>query len=150
AGQPEVGDLRLTGGRQQDVSRLEVSVYHSGLMGCMNRLCDCPPEVGGFHRLQRTISEPVGERSTVYKFHGKEGEPGVLTPLVDLCDPLVARFGGDLGFVEKADQVSRGGMVPSQYNLQGDHTVQRNLERVIDDAHPASTQFGNDLVTGDS
>ena len=73
----------------------------------------------------------------------------MLAHLVDRNDVGMVELRDRLGLVLEPHQLRGRGELGRPDQLEGHQPVQRELTRLVDDAHPAPAQLVEDLVTGD-
>jgi hypothetical protein len=67
---------------------------------------------------------------------------------MDLHDVGMLQAGDRLGLPAEAGQFLRSSVPPCEDNLESDKAVEGDVSGAVDDAHPSSAQFAEDLVTG--
>ena len=136
-------------GRQQDVRRLQVAVDDPARVGFGHRAAQ-----GHHHRRRhawclRPAVDELGEAAPGDEFQGEVRQAVVVAVLVDLDDPRVLDPGDGAGLdVEPGDLVVRG-VGPGQDHLQGDQAIEPDVPGLVDDAHAAAADLGEDLVARD-
>ena len=73
-------------------------------------------------------------------FQGEKWPAFVLADLVDLHDIGMTQPGDGPGLGVKAGQIAGGAAQPCQHHLDGDSAIQRELARLVDDAHAAGPE----------
>ena len=94
----------------------------------------------------RLALEAVGERAAFDQFQGEERLAVVLADLEDLDDVRVLQLGGGRRLGPEPGELVGPGVAGPEDHLEGDEAVQRLLPRLVDDAHAAATELGQDLV----
>ena len=69
---------------------------------------------------------------------------------IDLDDVGVPEPGDGLGLGQEAGAELGAIVFARQYDLQSAKTIERDLAGLVDDAHPAAAQLGQDLETRDA
>ena len=100
------------------------------------------------HRL-RLAADPLRQAAAIDVLEREIGQPFVLADLVDLHDVRVLQTGDRLGLGVEPGQLLRPGVCAGQHHLQGDDAVQLRLPRLVDDAHAAAAQLGQDRIALD-
>ncbi len=150
--QAEVGDLELVDSLRrrshgdQHVGRLQVSVDDAGVVGGVDRISQGTHHFRRLARCRWPIAEASVERSAFTEFEGHERSAVVFADRVHLDDARVAELGDRLSLAQEPRPFALAGVVPGQDHLQGDVPVEGRVPREVDDAHPAPTQFSQDLV----
>jgi hypothetical protein len=85
-GEAEVEDLHLSARRDEDVLRLDVAVNDALGMGLVQRVGDLDPHVDDAGRIQRPVSDQLGERLPVDVFHGDVADAALFADIVDVRD----------------------------------------------------------------
>ena len=149
-GQAEVGDLGRAVAVEQDVGRLQVAMHDAGLV----RRVHGPGERR--HQLGRRAAglgrplEAVGEAPPFEQLERDEGAAVGLAEVVDLDDVGMAEPGDGLGLDQEPLAMLGVGVLAVADHLQRDDPVQRAVPGLVDDAHAAAAQLGQDLELGES
>src|SRR5262249_28126190 len=131
-GQPEVSDVRLPVGVEQDVRRLQVAMQDAALM----RVVDGPRDGGHDFRCPplpplaeaRTLSaDHFRQAAAFYQSHGEVRLSVFVADLVDGDDLRVVETGGRLGFGAETARVTGRGKAALPDHLQRDEAVQTLL-----------------------
>ena len=95
----------------------------------------------------RLAANRLGEATPGDELQRKVRQPVVVADLVNLDDSRVLNLGDRTGLdVEPRDLVTRG-MRPGQDHLERDQPIQSNVPGLVDDAHPAAADLGDDHVS---
>src|SRR5262245_1853083 len=113
--------------------------------------------MGELHRAGERLEQRRGEarrlglagdlflkRPAVDKLERKIRQAVVLANLVNLDDVRVLQSSDRAGLLLEALQLFRAGVRSREDHLQRDEPVQALLARLVDDAHAAAAEFGND------
>ena len=103
--------------------------------------------VAAVTRWLRPATDRLGETAPGDKLQREVRQPVVVAVVVDLDNPRVLDLGDGVGLgVEPSDLVG-GGVRPGQNHLQRDQSIQSDVPGFVDDAHAASADLRDDLVT---
>ena len=101
----------------------------------------------GQHLAQRhPMPAEVGKRLALHAFHGDEIHPGIVARFVDRDDVGVVERAGGLCFTQQASAAGCAVKFVGGEYLQGDRAIEKRVERLVDRAHAARTQFVLDFV----
>ncbi len=144
---PEVGDLHLPVGPDQDVARLHVTVDEaSGVGGCEGP-CDAAPDPRDLARRQRAASaQDGGEVLPVDQLHDDVRAAGVLAEVVDRDDVGVAQRGRRLGLLPEARREVGVAQVLGAEKLERDVATELGIGGTVDGRHPATAQQLDQVV----
>ncbi len=148
-GQPEVEDLDLAFRGDLDVRRLEVAVHDAAVVRRRDAASDLARQLQRLFDTRRLSSEALLQGLSVDVLEDEERLPGVLLEPID---------GGDVGVVERGKH-TRFALEPRQRHRIAHHLGREELDRdramehrvlgAPDDAHPAFSQLGEQLVVRD-
>ncbi len=148
-GESEVCDLGQAVGRQQDVRRLQVPVNDPSRVGFGHRAAQ-----RHHHRCRhawclRPAVDELREAAPGDEFQGEVRQAVEIAVLVDLDDTRVLDPGDGARLdVEPGDLVVRG-VGPGQDHLEGDEAIEPDVPGLVNDAHAAAADLGEDLVARD-
>ena len=143
-GDPEVGELHLPGGRDEDVARLDVPVHQAdGVRGVEGAAGLFEHVEGVPHRQRALAGQHVGQRLAHHQLHDQVGQRAAgggvvdLAVVVDRGDPGVGDACGDLGLgPEPFDELGVGGELGLEH-LDRHVPVQDGVVGLPDLTHPA-------------
>ncbi len=133
---------------QQDIGGFEVAVNDALLMRVVDGAGQGLGQLGGGPSGLRHAVDVVRQGAAFHKFHGEKGAVLVAAHLENLHDIRMTHLGNGLGFIQEAHELLGPGIFAGQYHLQGDEAVERQLPRLVDDAHAAPAQLLEDLIAG--
>ncbi len=139
----------LIAGLHEDIRGLEIAVDDSLAVCGVDGQGERSNQVRHLIRGPGGAVEPVGERAAVDPLHREIGTALQMADLVHLDDIDVLDAGGQLGFAEEADSLRFGGKLAGENHLEGDQAVQATVPGLVNDAHAAASDFGEDLVIAD-
>ena len=148
-GQAEVGHVRLTPRVEQHVGRFQVAVEDAALVGMVDGPRYLSQSPGRLPRRVHHPVEPPIEASAVEQSHAEVMVALMLAHLVDRHDVRVVEVGHGLGLDAEPVDIGRAGEPAGQDHLQGHHTVQADLPRLVDDPHPAAGDLLKQLVVAE-
>ena len=146
-GDAEVGhDGGIAPTLEEDVLRLDVAVNHAPGVRVVERQRDLLQQARGIERRQRSLRcETLGQRLAVDVPHHEEDDAVLLVGAVDGDDVGVRELCRGPGFAQEPVAHSRRlGQMRGQH-LDRDFPVKIDIDREIDDAHPAATELSQDL-----
>ena len=143
-GDAEVGELHLTGGRDEDVARLDVPVHESDRVGGVEGTSGLLEHVERVPERQLTFAgQHVGQGLAHDEFHHQVGQGaagggiGDLPVVVHGRDPGVGDPGGDLGLgTEPVHELGVGGELGLE-DLDRDPAVEHGVVGLPDLTHAA-------------
>ena len=138
----------LIAGRQQNVGRLEIAMDDVRLMGDVHGPGQAAHHLGRVAGRQRPTVQLLRQAAPLAIFEGKVGQTVVLADLVDLHDVRMMEPGHGLGLGQKTGAIAFIGVGPGEDHLQSDDAVEARLPRLVDDAHAAASEGGQDVVAG--
>lgn len=131
-----------------DVGRLDVPVDDPLLVGFVQAFSDLDCERENVIDGERPLLDPVLESPALDKFHRDEGSAVVFIDLVDRADVGMVEGGRRPGFVYEA---GLGVFIAREIGveeLEGDGPFELRVLGLVDHAHPALAELGEDLVVG--
>ncbi len=148
-GQAEVGDLRRAVGVEQDVGRLQVAVDDPDAVDRTDGAGERGRQLGGLAGRHRRAGQPLGERASLEHLEREVRHAADLAHLVDLDDVGMAYLGDDLGLDAESAELLGFDLEIVPDHLEGDRSLERPLEGLVDDPHPATAEQLKDFVAGD-
>ncbi len=147
-GEPEVGQVDVTVGRDEDVRRLDVAVDESTRVRCVQGGCDLPGDRDGLFLRQRPRCEQLLELGALDVAHGDVQLAGDLAGVVDGDDVRVVDRGGQPRLAQEplAEALVLGEL--GGEDLQRDQPLEREIVGAVDDSHPAAADQRLDSVAG--
>jgi len=150
-GQTEVGDLDQAAVSDHEVGWFDVAVDHPlgvGVLEACRRLQD---ESGGVCRLEPPpgLDHPL-DAGALDVLHDEVVVAVLLGDGVDLDDVRVGQGGGAPRLAHETLDVLVVGLEVLAENLDGDEAVERLFVGLVDHAHAAAAELGNDGVVTDS
>ena len=144
--QSKIQNFRLSSGSDEDVRRLDVTMHDAAVVRGIQSVGDLDSVFQQFRKLERPVLDLVLEGLPIEKLHYDEQLSFVLAGLVDGADVLVVerRRGARLAL-----EAGHGLPVARHFfgeKFQRDEASQRGVFGLVDDTHPATTQFFNDAV----
>ncbi len=148
-GQAEIEHLGVASLGNKDVRGLDVAVKDALGVGSIQRIGNLDGQRQNQLGFKGTAGNAVLQGEAVQKLHGDERLSIVLGDFVDGADVGMVEGGGCLCFTLEAGQ---GLGISGQFigkKLQRYETMQREVFRLVDDAHPAAAEFLHDSVVRD-
>ena len=148
-GQSEVQNLGLPTCSDEDIRRLDVAVDDALGMRSIQSVGDLDREIERGSQLKRASTDAVFQRHPFQILHGDEGFSIVLADFVG---------GADVGMIERRCHARftlkalQGLGIFGEFfrkELEGDEAAEFQVFRLVDDAHPATTQLLHDAVVRD-
>jgi hypothetical protein len=136
-------------GVHHHVGRLQVAVNDALVVDGLEAFRDLDAHVEGLRGRERPLlTQDLAEVHAVQEGHRDVAQRAVLAVLVDAADVLVAHAARqlDLG-AEAAAELGRVRHLRAQH-LEGDRLLEQAVVGLVDHAHPALAQGGEDLVPG--
>jgi hypothetical protein len=147
-GQAEIRDPRRPGAINQDVGRLEVAVDDALDVGEMNGPGEDLDQAGGVARRVELAAHLCSQRVAVDPLHRQVGPAAPLSHLVDANYVGVADLSSQLGLVTEADELFCRRQFGGQHHLQSDRPIERQVLRLVDNAHAAAADLLAHVVAG--
>ena len=122
-GQAEVGDVRLAGGIDQDVARLEIAMHDARLVGEVQGVADGGQQLGRLALRQPLGVFELGQRDALDQVADDIDVVAVAADLVHADDMRMPQLRRDAGFVQKLFHLA-GAQLPAPRNLQGHRAVE--------------------------
>ena len=132
----------------EDVLRLDVAVRHAGGMRAVERLGDRHEQPHGVLAAELARDDEVLERAAADEPHREEQPLVRLAGLVDGDDVRMVDRGLELSLAAKAGAEDGVLAEVRVEDLQRDRALERQLRRLVDDAHPAAPEHRLDAVAG--
>ena len=148
-GQAEVGDLRRAVGVEQDVGRLQVAVDDPDAVDRADGAGERGHQLGGLAGRHRRAGQPLGERAPLEHLEREVRHAADLAHLVDLDDVGMLHPGDDLGLDAESPELLGVDVEVAPDHLEGDRSLERPLEGLVDDPHAATAEQPKDFVAGD-
>ena len=149
-GQAEVGDLRLTIGREQDIGGLEVAMNDAVLMGMLHGAGQLFDQRCRLARGEADVfAKPLRQRTAGQKLEREVGIATVFAEIVDMHDAGMLHLGDRGGFEQETGALVRSGMFAGEDHLERDFMPERAMSGTVDDPHAAAGQQLDHLVAGD-
>ena len=147
-GEAEVEDPDpAPGGFEPDVGRLDVAVDQPARVGRRQPLGDLAADPERLvDRRSALATEPGVERLPLEQGHGDEGDPAVLTDVVDGDDVVVIQGRDRLGLAEEPEPVRGDRRQGRPHRLERDRPPELGVLRVEDDPHPARAEHSQDAI----
>ena len=148
--QAEIENFGVVASGYEDVGRLDVAMHDPFAVGGVECVGDVDGKRQQGFQVQRTVADQVLERPAFEIFHDDEGTSVLLANVIDGADIGMVQARSGLGFAAKAAKGVRivGDIIGKE--LEGDEAVQAQIFGLVDDAHPAATEFFNHFVVRDS
>ena len=105
-------------------------------------------QFGGSFRRQRIVFQLRIERAAGAEFKREVRKPIALADLVNLNDVWVLQLRNCFGLQPEANPLLETGSARANH-LQRDQAIESGLSRLVDDAHPATSEFVQDFECTD-
>ena len=148
-GNAKVGDLGPAFSVQEHVGRLEVTMNDPLGVGRLHGAGQLLDQDGRLARRVRLAVQAPRQGTALDPLHRQERLAFVLAHLEHLDDAGVPHAGGEFRFDAEARSLLLAGGVARKDHLQRRGTVQGQVPGLVDDAHAAAADFGEDLVARD-
>ena len=152
-GNAKVADLDATVIIDQDVRRLDVSMYNALGMGIAQTIQQLADDLADFRQLEfGLILQMVVERAAMYQLHHDVGEIFILTVIIDGCDAGVRQPADGLRFMAEARNrilQFRGVHGRLGDGLDRHLPVNGRVECLVDDTHATASEDALNLVFAD-
>ena len=136
--------------REHHVARLQVPVDDALPVGGGQGVGDLGRHGQRLLERQRSLLEAVGERLAREVLHHQEGRTVVLADVVERADVRVVQAGDGLRFALEAGAAVRVGADLGREDLDGDGAVEAGVAGLVDLAHAAGADGGEDLVRAEA
>ncbi len=133
----------------EDIGWFEVTVEDAFVVSGVDGSADGQHQFGGLSRIEWSVGHLVRECDTFDQSHAEVRQSLVLADLVDWHDVGMFESSGTFGFTVKPGEVDLGGPIASKDHLDGHIAIEAGLVGPVDDPHPASAQFFEQLVFAD-
>ena len=147
---PKSSSFALAVGSNHDVAGLDVAMDGPGVVGTGEAVRHLEHQPGCLRRRNRPALEPRLQRLAVDERHRDERAPvRQLLDVVNRADVGVIERGRGAGFGNEAPP---GVLVPHQLRrqeLQRDEPAEPQVLGLVDDAHAARANLGEDAIVGD-
>ncbi len=117
------------------------------LVGRVQRAGELFGQGGRRTPFQRATRQPLGQGPAGHVFQRKERLLVRLAHLVDLHDVGMLQAGHRLGLEAKPVQLGAGRLRAASEHLQSDDPLETEVPGLVDDAHAATAQLAQDLVS---
>ncbi|MCI0681723.1 MAG: hypothetical protein L0Y71_06440 [Gemmataceae bacterium] len=148
-GQPEVGNVRLAPGIEQDVARLEVAVEDAVLMGVMDRPRHLGQQRDRGLRVSDKLRRAPRQADAVDQLHAEVVLPFVFTDFIDRHNVRVVEIGRRFRLAMKPFDVGVAGQVAGEDHLQRNDAVETGLSSFVDHPHAAAGDLFEQFVVAD-
>ena len=146
-GDPEVGDLHLARGGDEDVARLHVAVHDAVLVRERERRGDVGTDVGDLRRREQAVGpDHVAQGATVDVLHHDEGGAVLLAPVEDADDVGLVQAGRRLGLTPEPLDEHRVARELGREDLERDGAVELRVAGEVHVGHAAVRDLADDLV----
>ena len=154
AGDPEVEHLRLPGGVDQHVARLEVAVDHSAQVRVVHRVGDLRDQLELLVEPECRVLDVPLERLALDQLHREErlADAAVLelSGFEDLCDARMLQSPEHFRLAQEAFDHVRRMTARGRDDLERHCALRMLLEGLVDDAHPSTPELLHDPVAADA
>ncbi len=146
AGEAEVEHAHAAARGDEDVGRLDVAVDDSRAMRCLQRIGNLDGQLEQRVQRQRSRADPLLQRRPLEILHHDERPPVLLADVVDRADIRVIQRGGRPRFAREPGQRCWILRELRRDELERHRAVQPRVFGLVDDAHAAAGQPGDDVV----
>ena len=149
-GQPEVGQIDVVLGGQEDIGGLDVAVHQTGRVGLVERRADLGHDPRRPLRVEVALAPHQAAHVVAGDVaHRDVGDPALVTRVVDRDHVRVIDRRRDLRLAHEPGPDRLILQQPGRDHLQRDRAVQRQLRRPVHDAHAAAPRDRLDAVAGE-
>ena len=128
-----------------DVGRLDVPVHDTARVAVVQSVGDLNPDVHDVAQTQRLVAQQPEQIGPADDGHDEEERAVGTSQVVDRDDRRVIHLGHELRFALEA-LFELGREVSRRDQLDGDLAIEQRIAGLVDDAHAAATELGDQLV----
>ena len=148
-GEPEIQDLCMLAGSDEDVGRLDVAMDNARLIGGIQPVGDFDCQWQQFHHRHWFAADALLERLTLHEFHCDVGATILLADVVDGADVWMIESRGGPGFAAEAAK-----RIPIRRHFGGQEfdgrkASQTNVLGLVHDAHAAAAERAQQTIRTD-